>query len=331
MPPARAGARVAFALFGVPLLLGVALVLWAPAVALDEHAPFAQLTAFRVQLASAGLVAAALLLLVRRRPVRVLGAALLVVAASPLTQVLPRVVADGPTARPDLTVVSINVFLDRMSPRTVADLVVSRRADVVALPEATAGFAAEVVALAGRSGVEYRAATDGDTAPPRPNGRREGPYPTSLLVRADLRPVFRAGAPALPQGAVTADLPGPLSVAAVHPLAPVPGQEPAWAADHEVLARACAAGGPLVLAGDFNATLDHSPLRGVLAAGCVDAAEATGSGLRGTWPAAAAWPLRVPIDHVLLTPAAGTVAGYEVVDLPGTDHRVLVVGIASPA
>jgi hypothetical protein len=33
------------------------------------------------------------------------------------------------------------------------------------------------------------------------------------------------------------------------------------------------------------------------------------------------------IDHVLLTPAAGTVGGYEMVDVPAGDHRGLVVMI----
>lgn len=323
----RRGLRVALLLVASALVSGLAVLLWAPAAGLDVAAPFAQLTAFRVQVAAAAAVVAALVLLVPRRPARVFGAALLAVAVSPLPQVLPRIVGDGQGGVPRLTVVSVNVHLDQVAPAAVADLAVARRADAVALPEATAGFAAEVVRLAAAGGLDYRAATDGRTAPPGPDGERQGPYPTSLLVRADLQPRFRPGEPALAQGAVTAVLPGSVSVAAVHVLAPVRGQEAGWAADQAELARACAAGGPLVLAGDLNATLDHSPLRAVLAAGCRDAGEAAGEGLHGTWPAGAAPPLRVVIDHVLLTPAAGAVGSYEMVDVPAGDHRGLVVMI----
>ncbi|MGQ0573463.1 MAG: endonuclease/exonuclease/phosphatase family protein [Pseudonocardia sp.] len=333
--PARPGPgwrRAVLVAIAVPVLLGAALALWAPAVGLDQRLPFAQLTAFRVQLTGTGLLVAALLLLVPRRAVRLLGAALLVVAVSPLPQIAPRVVAEASASAPGLTVVTLNVFLDRLDPATVAELAVRRGADVVALPEATERYAADVVRHAAAHGMEYRAATAGPVPPPTRGGDREGPYPTSLLVRSELRPTFRAGVPDLPQGAVTAHLSGalPVAVSAVHPLAPVPGQEPNWAADHAELARLCATGAPVVLAGDFNSTLDHSPMREVLAAGCRDAAEVAGAGLAGTWPAGAAAALRVPIDHVLLTPAAGVVVSYEVVDVAGTDHRGLVVTISPP-
>lgn len=329
----RGSRRVLPAVLGLPVLLGLVLVLWAPELGLDQRPFLAQLTAFRVQVACAVLALGAAVLLLRRRAARVFGGALMLVALSPLPQILPRVVPDGVAGAGDLTVVSVNVQLDLTDPSQVAGLALTRGADVVALPEASAAFAAEVVRIAAAAGTDYVAATDGRQPPAVAGTEREGPYPTSLLVRADRRPVFRAGVPDTRLGGVTAELggPRPVSVAAVHASAPVPGREPLWAADHEVLAAACAAGGPLVLAGDLNSTLDHSPLRAVLAAGCADAAEVTGQGLRGTWPADSARPLRVPIDHVLLTPSAGTVVGFDVVDVPGTDHRGLVVTIAGPA
>ena len=40
-----------------------------------------------------------------------------------------------------------------------------------------------------------------------------------------------------------------------------------------------------ILAGDFNATLDHPELRALLDRGYIDAADAAGSGLVWTWPA----------------------------------------------
>src|SRR5690606_13718935 len=38
-----------------------------------------------------------------------------------------------------------------------------------------------------------------------------------------------------------------------------------------------------LLAGDVNATLDHAPLRELIATSCTDAADAAGAGLTGTW------------------------------------------------
>ena len=49
--------------------------------------------------------------------------------------------------------------------------------------------------------------------------------------------------------------------------------------------RRCRRGDGRILAGDFNATLDHPELRAVLDRGYVDAADAASGGLKPTWPA----------------------------------------------
>jgi endonuclease/exonuclease/phosphatase family metal-dependent hydrolase len=84
-----------------------------------------------------------------------------------------------------------------------------------------------------------------------------------------------------------------------------------------------------VLAGDFNATLDHSPLRGLLGRGYDDAAEITGDGLRPTWPAADAWRPPVTIDHVLVSGGIG-VQRYETFTVSGSDHRALLAHVVVP-
>ena len=63
-----------------------------------------------------------------------------------------------------------------------------------------------------------------------------------------------------------------------------------------------------VLAGDFNATLDHAALRAVLRTGWADAARRTGRGLAWTWrPLRLPWP-RLVLDHVLVDPRIGVAA-----------------------
>ena len=65
-------------------------------------------------------------------------------------------------------------------------------------------------------------------------------------------------------------------------------------------------GVPHLLIGDFNATLDNRALRDMLARGYVDAADATGTGLRPTFPVGAP----DPADHDRPRPrAAGTIGG----------------------
>jgi endonuclease/exonuclease/phosphatase (EEP) superfamily protein YafD len=77
-----------------------------------------------------------------------------------------------------------------------------------------------------------------------------------------------------------------------------------------------------ILAGDFNASLDHSPLRDVIAGGYTDAGDATGTGLHPTWPADWRIPPMITIDHVLYDKRASAVT-TSVHTVPGTDHRAL--------
>ena len=76
------------------------------------------------------------------------------------------------------------------------------------------------------------------------------------------------------------------------------------------------------MAGDFNATLDHSPFR-TGTAGCGDAAEQAGAGLIGTWPAGWPRPAGTQIDHVIATSDL-TAESFEVHDVAGTDHRAVL-------
>lgn len=121
---------------------------------------------------------------------------------------------------------------------------------------------------------------------------------------------------------------GPIVVAA-HAVAPRPGDMDAWRADLRWLADQCAADS-VILAGDFNATVDHFAGLGVdegMLGRCTDAATVSGNGAVGTWRTG--WPalLGTPIDHIMTTPA-WSVTGSLVLtshDGAGSDHRPLVV------
>ena len=111
--------------------------------------------------------------------------------------------------------------------------------------------------------------------------------------------------------------------------APTPGSVGIWDADLHALPPADSHGPLRILAGDFNATLDHADLRRVLAGGYEDAASVVGAGLRPTWPTGRLVPPTVAIDHVLADERAG-VRAVSVHGLPGTDHRAVLAELVLP-
>lgn len=303
-----------------------ALVLWAGTLRLDLFTPFAQLYAFRVQAMGLLMVGGAAVLVLTPR--RLWGVAIVLLALSPLAQLLPRVLGEQAAGPPVLRVLAVNVEANGADLDQLAALAVQRQADVIVLPEASQAYAAEVARLAAVSGLDLVSGTDNPLVATRvddesPRRRSDGPFPTSLLVRRDLKPAFDLQRPSGTLGSLTADIVrggAPLSIAAVHPSPPIPGLESDWRIGHRFLSDLCAPELPTLLVGDFNSTLDHTVMRDLLDAGCRDAAEITGRGLTGTWPSSVPAILRVPIDHLLLTPAAGTVLSYEVIEVAGTDH-----------
>jgi endonuclease/exonuclease/phosphatase (EEP) superfamily protein YafD len=123
---------------------------------------------------------------------------------------------------------------------------------------------------------------------------------------------------------------GSVVVVNVHPLAPSVGhQVAAWREQLAGLTRLVGdEAGPLIVAGDFNATADHLPFNQLLGTGLRDAFDEAGKGIGATWPA---WrrPM-IPVmrlDHVLVR-GPMTVLSAEVQDIRGSDHRRVSVEVA---
>ncbi len=115
----------------------------------------------------------------------------------------------------------------------------------------------------------------------------------------------------------------PVTVSAVHPIAPTRGNSHRWQRDLARIQSALAgASEPQVVAGDFNASRDHRPFRDLLAAGFLDCADdaRTRPWPGFTWPA---WliPSVMRLDHVLVSRAGVTVLETRIIQVPGTDHR----------
>lgn len=326
----------AVAAWGVAVLWTA--VLWAAVVPvpargrLDVVTPFTQLVALRPVLAVAGILAGAGWWLVLRRRgtsgVAAHGPALLATLAAVLAtaQIAPRALdrADPVAAgAPRLTVLTANTLASGTSPAAIAALVTRTGADVVALPETNVARARAYLRALPRDGTGWTVLTD-----PRFAATDPGPRPTSMLVRRSLRPVRLAGKAGGRggHGEVRARVrPGggpAVVVTAVHPVPPPPASTRVqdWRSDVLALREQCRRG--WIVAGDLNATLDHSPLRAVLAAGCTDAAAATGQGLRATWHGGPLGLVAPAIDHVL-TSGAWRPARAGVLPLAGSDHEAV--------
>ncbi|HEV2787670.1 MAG TPA: endonuclease/exonuclease/phosphatase family protein, partial [Solirubrobacteraceae bacterium] len=155
---------------------------------------------------------------------------------------------------------------------------------------------------------------------------------SGLMARRRLRRVVAPspGRPRQLQAVLALPGGGHLGLTAVHPLPPLTEQSVRdWQAVLRGLPAAAEAGRPQVLAGDFNATLDHRELRRLLDRGYADAADATGDGLRATFPAGRTLGA-ITIDHVLV-PATIRVRRVATHELRGSDHRVLIAELLLPA
>jgi endonuclease/exonuclease/phosphatase (EEP) superfamily protein YafD len=125
---------------------------------------------------------------------------------------------------------------------------------------------------------------------------------------------------------------GQVGVVGVHTRPPY--RPESWRADHDqtfaALSRLRADEERVLLAGDFNATLAHAPMRRILGLGFADAADQVGGGWSPTWPTGGhehrlglAVPPFAPIDHVLTAPGL-VITGAETLEVGGADHLAVL-------
>jgi len=235
--------------------------------------------------------------------------------------VLPRAVGDGTvdaTGRETLSVLSANIHHGTADPKAVVALVDRFHPDLLSIQELTPSFAAKLR----REGIA-------DRLPATVLSIHRGASGAGLYSRLPMRRLpdpthyeFR-----LPRAALA--MPGgrTLRVVGVHPYPPQQTKVDVWSGALDSLP-ATGSSAPWVLAGDFNATLDHAELRDILDRGYRDAADVAGKGLEPTWPQE--WRLPpVTIDHILADKRIAVV-DYGVEGLPGSDHRAIHAVLALP-
>ncbi|MET8907228.1 endonuclease/exonuclease/phosphatase family protein [Micromonospora sp. NPDC004551] len=289
-----------------------------------ERGPLVQMVAFTPYVAAAAPAAVVVALALRRRApavVAVLAALTLVAAVAPRAVHDDRPAVDGPVLR----LLTANLRKGGADPARLVDLVRTHRVDVLTVQEFTPEIAAELDRLGLATLLPYR------TLNPEVGTTGSGLYARHPLSGTGFR---RNQGSFFSQAYGTVAVPGtpPLRVESVHPAAPaVVGWVPNWWTDLRAQPPATPEGGLSVLAGDFNATLDHAPLRDLIASGYVDAADAAGAGLSGTWGPYDGDPIPpVTIDHVLADRRIA-VRAVSVHAVPGSDHRAVLAELRLPA
>lgn len=273
--------------------------------------PTVPLLAFTPLVASAApWVTVGLVLAGRRGPAAAAAAA----AATLGLVVRPR---GRPRPQPDaggrvLRVLTLNMFVGRADAEVVVALARQAEADVLFLQE----LSAQAVSCLKQAGL-------GDLMP---HSRIELSVASGIYARFPLggAPVQQAQPSALlglPDGEA-------VELVCVHPRPPTRkhGGPRRW---REALAGLPSPGAlPRVIAGDFNATLDHAVFRDVLRLGYADAAVQSGSALRPTWGPPGRNAL-LTLDHVLVDRSCA-VLKYSVHFIPGSDHRAVCAEIRLP-
>jgi endonuclease/exonuclease/phosphatase (EEP) superfamily protein YafD len=187
--------------------------------------------------------------------------------------------------------------------------------DVLSLQELRPGVLQRIDAAGGRAQFPYWAIGSPDGG-------------SGLLARRPLR--ARLADRYQPEASLQVAGAPAVTIKAVHPEPPVArGAAVRWRRAIAALPSSDSRGDVRILAGDFNATLDHPELRRLLGRGYTDAADAAGGGLTWTWPARPRRALPLTIDHVLVDRRV-RVESVTVVRIPNSDHRALIAVLRLP-
>jgi endonuclease/exonuclease/phosphatase (EEP) superfamily protein YafD len=217
-----------------------------------------------------------------------------------------------------LTVLTVNLRYGSGDARAVMALADRYGADMLSLQE----MPPEAVRRLDAAGARER-------FPFRVLDARAGAQGSGLMSRFRLTDPAHPQLPRMAMPEATVQVPGaePIRVKVVHPVAPLHADVAVWRDQMRALPRATPAGPLRMLVGDFNSTLDHHELRSLIGSGYADAADETGQGLHGTYPAGRR--LRITIDHVLVDRRLHVLA-TSVHAVPGSDHRALLARISVP-
>jgi endonuclease/exonuclease/phosphatase family metal-dependent hydrolase len=290
---------------------------------LESGFPLTPLIAWTPYLVPAAMIVTAFALAIRRWAAGAVGGVAVVLL---IVAIAPRAFGGGyePAGAdgPELRVMSANMKLGKADPAEVLEIARESGADVLCAQELTPALASALE----RSGLSELLPYSLERAGPSSTG-------SAIFSRYPLRLLDGAEAPGypfvMPRAMLAVPGAGRIEVASVHSAAPTDSAAVrTWEQALDHLPDAGESGRPTLLIGDFNATLDHEAFREVLDRGYIDAGDATGAGLRPTWPQSLLRPW-VTIDHVLADERVA-ISDYDVLGLPGSDHHAITATLRLP-
>jgi endonuclease/exonuclease/phosphatase family metal-dependent hydrolase len=254
----------------------------------------------------------------RRRPAAVAGIAAAALGLVVRSRRLPR--PQPGACGPMLRVLTCNMFFGRADAEVLVARVRQTGADVLFLQELTAG----AVTRLKQAGLE-------ELMPHSQVELRGGPRGSGIYSRFPLSEGPSVAPVHAAQPTARLELPGgeAVELICVHPVPPAQERRGAAARWRNELAVLPPPGElPRILAGDFNATLDHAVFRDVLGLGYADAALQAGNALTPTWGMPGKRAV-LTLDHVLVDRGCAVLASSVHV-VPGSDHQAVYAEIQLP-
>lgn len=234
----------------------------------------------------------------------------------------------------DLTVMAWNTLGGKPGAQVISDLAVRSNADIISLPETsktTADAVATLMTAAGHPMTAHSIELN------KPFIARS----TSVLISTALGSYTidtkMGSTRPLPTVILRPAVPTSPVIVAVHAIAPSSVADTVkWESDLNWLNGICTSNN-VVMAGDFNATVDHlldiGAQAGSVLGNCKDAGLDSKNAAVGSWPTSLPALLGTPIDHVMYT-NNWRVSGMQIVqnlDTAGSDHRPIIVQLAHAA
>jgi endonuclease/exonuclease/phosphatase (EEP) superfamily protein YafD len=211
--------------------------------------------------------------------------------------------------RPYVKLLVSNVYYRNYHKRRLLDLVEAESPDVVGLVEVNSGWLRRLKRLRVRYAYHYEV----------PDESYIGLALYSRFPLENARVLALPGEPSSPAIAATLKAPGgDVEIVIAHPSSPVGAEfiQRRNEVIRELAKYVRDAGGPLVIAGDFNLTMWNAGYRPLVeVAGLHNARQ--GYGVGPTWPAI--WKAGVPIDQILATPDVHF-RNFRVLGAVGSDH-----------
>lgn len=251
-----------------------------------------------------------------------------ITAVAPLPMLARTPGPPAPTTGPTLSILATNVERTQRDAEAQARAVLDVHADIACVIEATE----TTVAALDRAGLAGR-------LPYRSSDQDPGWFGSLIASRHPILARWTGDLGGRPGHWVDLDVSGvAVRVAAVHTQAPIFDRDVSlW---HSTIAATAAladtAPGPVVLAGDWNATGGHGSFRGAL--GTHDLADAQARRGHWWWPT---WPVDHPVaglpippvlalDHVVVSSDI-EVRGVERLAIPACDHQAVRAALRLPA